>query len=96
MLVRDLYQRGLDSIDNMRVLNSDKLSHQNKSPEKCLLISENENQRYLEACLQQIRHISPFVISADSLLGVEAEATLEHIARCLATKWKQLFSRLYG
>ena len=44
---------------------------------------------YLEACLHQRRHFSPFVASVDGLLGVEATATLKRIASCLATKWKQ-------
>ena len=35
---------------------------------------------YLEACLQQRRHFSPFVASVDGLMGVEAMATLKRIA----------------
>ena len=43
---------------------------------------------YLEDCLQQRRHFSPFVASVDGLLGVEATATLKRIAIRLDTKWK--------
>ena len=48
---------------------------------------------YLEVCLQQRRHFSPFVASVDGLLGVEATATLKRLASCLATKWRKPYSR---
>ena len=51
---------------------------------------------YLEACLQQHWHFSPFVASVDGLLGVEATATLKRIASRLATKWKQPYSKTCG
>ena len=38
-------------------------------------------------------HVSSFVASVDWLLGVEATATLKRIAICLATKWKQSYSK---
>ena len=51
---------------------------------------------YLEACLKQRRHFSPLLSSLDGLLGVEATATLKRLASCLATKWKQSYSKMYG
>ena len=51
---------------------------------------------YLEACLQQCRHFSPFVASVDRLLGLEATATLKTIASRLATKWKNSYSKTCG
>ena len=51
---------------------------------------------YLEACLQQYRQLSPFVASVDRLLGVEATATLKRIFSCLATKWRQPYSKTCG
>ena len=51
---------------------------------------------YLEACLQQCRHFSPFVASVDGMLGVEATATLKRIASRLATKWWQPYSKTRG
>ena len=51
---------------------------------------------YLEACLQQRRHFSPFVALVDGLLGVEATANLKRLASCLATKWKQSYSKMCG
>ena len=51
---------------------------------------------YLEACLQQRRNFSSFVASVDGLMGVEATATLKRLASCLATKWKQYYSKTCG
>ena len=47
-------------------------------------------------CLQQRRHLSPFVASVDQLLGVEATAILKRIASRLATKWRQPYSKTCG
>ena len=72
----------------MRVVNTDALTYQLKAPEKCLHKSEKGKKKmYLEAYLQQRRHLSPFVASVDGLLGLEATANLKRIASRLATKW---------
>ena len=81
----------------MRVVNTDALTYQSKAPEKCLHEAERgKKMMYLEACLQQRRHFSPFVASVDGLLGVEATVTLKIIASRLATKWKQTCSKTCG
>ena len=41
---------------------------------------------YLEACIQQRRHLSPFLASVDGLLSVESTETLKRVASLLATK----------
>ena len=41
---------------------------------------------YLEACVQKLRHFHTFVLSVDSLLAMEAEATLKCIANLLISK----------
>ena len=51
---------------------------------------------YLEACLQQRRHFSPFFALVERLLGVEATATLKMLASRLVTKWKQSYSKTCG
>ena len=56
---------------------------------RCLHEAERGRKRmYLEACLQQRRHFSPFVASVDGMLGVEAAEILKRLASRLATKWK--------
>ena len=47
---------------------------------------------YLEACLQQHMHFSPFVASVHEFMGVEATATLKRLDSRLATKWRQPYS----
>ena len=77
----------------MRVVNTDAKSYWRRTPEKCLEKAEKGNKKmYLEACLQQRQHFSPFFASVDGLLGVEAAATLKRIASRLASKWNQPYS----
>ena len=72
------------------VMNTDAKSYWEKSLEKFLEEEEQSKKKmYLECCLQQRRHFSPFVASFDGLLGVEVTATLKRIASCLASKWRQ-------
>ena len=62
----------------MHVVNIDANSHMAKAPEKCLNEAERGKKwMYLEACLQQHRHFSPFVALVDGLMGVEATADLK-------------------
>ena len=56
-LICDLWQNGKDSVNDMRVVNTDAKYHIYKAPEKCLLEAESGKKRmYLEACLLQRRH----------------------------------------
>ena len=77
----------------MRVVNTDALSHWNKSTEKYFQNTEKENKKkYLESCLQKCCHLSSFIVSVYGLLGIEAEATIKSIAGHLATKCKHPYS----
>ena len=97
LLIRDLWDNGTDSIHDMRVVNTDAKSYWGRTQEKCLEEADRGKKKmYLEACLQQPRHFSPFVAYIDGLLGVEATATLKRIASCLASKWKQPYSQTCG
>ena len=94
LLIRNLWQQGTNSVHDMRVVNTDAPTYQKKEPEKCLHKGERGKKKmYLEACLQQRWHFSPFVASVDGLLGVEATGTMKRIASCLATKWNQSYSK---
>ena len=97
LLIRDLWQQGIDSVHNMQVVNTDAQSHRTKYPEKCPKETERgEKRMYLEACLQQRRNFSPFVASVDGMLRVEATATLKRLASRRATKWNQYYSKACG
>ena len=81
----------------MRVVNTDAKFYWEKSPERYLEEAEKGKKKmYLEACLQQRRHFSPFVASVNGILGVEATATLKRIAIRLVSKWKQPYSKTRG
>ena len=97
LLIRDIWQQGTDSVHDMCVVNTDALTNMTKDPEKCLHEVEREkNKMYLEACLQQCWHFSPFFASLDGMLGVEATATLKRSASHLDTKWKKSYSKKCG
>ena len=97
LLIRDLWQHGTDSVHDICVVNTDAKSHMAKDPEKCLQEAEREKKwMYLEECLQQRRHFSPFVASVDGLLGVAATATLKRLSSCMTTKWKLPLSKTCG
>ena len=97
LLIRDRWKQGTNSVHDMRSVNTDALTYQLKEPEKCLHEAEKVKKKmYLQACLQQRRHFSPFVASVDRLLGVETTATLKRITNRLATKWKQSYSKTCG
>ena len=70
LLIRDLWQNGTGSVHNMRVVNNGARSQRTKDPERSLQEAERGKKwMYLEACLQQRRHFSPFVASVDGLMG---------------------------
>ena len=77
LLIRDLWTQGTESIHVMRVVNTDAVSYQSKTPEKCLETAKREKKKkYLNAYLNDHQHFTPFVALVDGPLGVEAEATL--------------------
>ena len=45
LLIRYLWTQGMDSIHEMRVTNTDSVSYQSKTPEKCLETAECEKKR---------------------------------------------------
>ena len=97
LLIRDFWQQVTYSVKDMRVMNTDALSYVRRSLEKCLQEAKRGKKKmYLEACLQQRRHFSPFVALVDGLMGVEATATLKMITSRLATKWRQSYSKTCG
>ena len=52
---------GAGSIHDMRVLNTDAVSYQSKTPEKVLVTAEREKKKkYLHSCLNKRRHFTAF------------------------------------
>jgi hypothetical protein len=52
-----------------------------------------KKKKYLEACLEQRRHFTPFVCSVDGLLGREAKTFAKRLAAKLAEKWQRSHSQ---
>ena len=64
---------------------------------KVLAQHEREKKKkYLEPCLEQRRHFTPFVVSTDGLIGKEAKATLQRLSARLAEKWGKAYSQVCG
>jgi hypothetical protein len=85
ILVRGLWARGTDCIIDVHITDVDSKSQRSKDPHKVLEAHEREKKKkYLEACLKQRRHFSPFVASTDSLLGKESQTLLKKLSALLA------------
>ena len=62
LIIRDLWMQGVDIINNMRVMNTNAVSHQPKTPEKSLETAEREKKKnYIHPCLNERRKFTPFV-----------------------------------
>ena len=90
LLIRYIWTQGTDSIHDKRVVNTDAIFYQSKTPENSLETDEGENKRkYLNACLNECRHFTPFSALVCSLPRVEVKAMIKRIASRLAQKWKE-------
>jgi hypothetical protein len=87
VLIRCLWQQGTDAIIDVRITDLDAKSNIPRVPMKVLAAHEREKKRkYLEPCLEQRRHFSPFVVSTDGLIGKEAKTMLKKLSAHLAGK----------
>ena len=75
----------------------DAKSNKSRNPDKVLAAHEREKKKkYLEPCLEQRRHFSPFVVSTDGLFGKEAKIVLKRLALMLTEKWGKPYSEVCG
>jgi hypothetical protein len=89
VLIRGLWARGTDCIIDMRITDVDAKSNLSNHPDKVLIVHEKEKKKkYPDACLEQRRHLTPFVVSTDGLLRKEAKTLLKKILALLAKKWE--------
>jgi len=95
MLIRGLWSRGTDCILDIRVANADAKSYQSKVPPQVLASHESSKKKwYLQPCLAQHRHFTPFVVSVDGLLGKEAQRVIQALAGHLANRSKYNYSQV--
>ena len=64
LLIQDLWTQGTDIIHDKSVMNTDAVSYQSKTPEKCLDTAEcKKNRKYISTFLNESRRFTPFVAS---------------------------------
>jgi hypothetical protein len=97
VLIRGFWAKGTDCIIDVQVTDTDAKSNRSKDPMKVLDAHEKEKKRkYLKPCLKQRRNFTPFVVSADGLLGKEAEVLLNRLAGKISIKWGKPYSEVCG
>ena len=68
-----------------------------RKPSSIIKTAENDKKRkYLDACLEQYHHFTPFVVSCEGLFGKEASFFMKRLAKKLADKWNQPYSSMIG
>jgi hypothetical protein len=97
LLIRGFWARGTDVIVDVRVTDTDAKSYRSRDPHKVLASQEREKKKkYLQSCLDQRKHFTPFVVSTDGLIGREAGELLKRLSLRLADKWERPYSVVRG
>ena len=95
--VHGFFQRGVTTIFDITICDTDCLTYRNHSPESVLAGREKVKKRkHLAACLERRRTFTPLVFSVDGLRGSEATAASKQLAAKLAGKWKRAYSDVCG
>jgi hypothetical protein len=97
LLVGEFWDNCTDTIFDIRVTNLDGETNKDKALETVLKQHEKEKKdMYLQACIKQRRHFSPFVVSTDGVFAEEAKRVLQRLAAILAKKWGKPYSQVYS
>jgi hypothetical protein len=95
LLIQGFWTRGTDCILGVHVTDKYAKSYCKCPPAKVLESQEREKKRkYLENCLKQRCHFTPFVCSVDGLLGQEAPTFSKRLAAKLASIWQRSYSEV--
>jgi hypothetical protein len=79
------------------VTDTDAPSYRTRDPASVLKSQEKEKKwKYLEACLEERRHFTPFVVSTDGMMGREANMFAKRLSAKLAKKWQKPYSQVCG
>eukprot|EP00957_Ditylum_brightwellii_P163881 12476371-Ditylum_brightwellii.AAC.1 len=88
LVIHHLWQSNTNTIINVCIMDTNVKSYISKPVKTVLEKQEKDKKRkYLQACIDQRRHFSPFVVSVDGMLGKEAAIVLKRISQKLAQKW---------
>jgi len=97
LLIRGLWSRGTDCIFDVRITNTDAKTYKSKDPLKVLASHEKaKKKKYLAPCLTQQCHFTSFIVSADGILGHEADAVVCKLAFTYAEKTDKPYSEVCG
>ena len=89
------WERGRDTIFDMRITDTDARSYRKKEPTKVLEQQEKEKKdKYLRTCLELRKDFTPMVYSVDGIAGREARNAEKRLATHLASKWKREYSQM--
>jgi hypothetical protein len=97
VLIRGLWEKGTDCILDVRVAYIDAPSYIKSSPVKVLETADiAKKKNHLQVCLDQQKHLSPFIVSVDGLIGKEAKTVRKVLASKMATKSGRPYSSVMG
>ena len=94
LLIRGAWAPGTDLI---RVVDSDAKSYISRDPSLVLKQHEQEKKnKYLQPCIDQRRHFTPFVVSTDVLIAMEGKNLLKMLALQMSKKTQRPYSDVCG
>ena len=94
ILIRGFWEGNTDCIIDVQICDVNQPSYSNRKPHNILKSAETEKKKkYLDSCLEQRRHFTPFVVSCEGLMGKEADTFISRLAKKLSLKWSRPYSR---
>ena len=97
LLLRGIEKVGIATIVDVRVINTLSKSYCNRSVLSVIEQAEKEKEKkYGDACRARRRSFVPFIFTVDGMLGYEADQLLKLIAKKLAKKWHDHYSKTCG
>ena len=85
------------TIFDMRITQTDAPSYRGRDPVLILKRAEaTKKKKYLTACFDDRKHLTPLVYSVDGMVGAETRAAEKHLTFHLAKKWKREYSEMCG
>jgi hypothetical protein len=93
--VHGFWQRGRQSIFDVRITDPDARSARARDFTKILAMHEKEKKdKYLQTCLQMRKDFTPLVYTVDGIAGREARNAERRLASHLGTKWRKGYSEM--
>jgi len=89
LMIRIMWQCHTDSTIDVTVTDTNATTYISIPLIKVLEHHERDKKKkFLQSCLAQQRHFSPFVVSADGMVAPEAKMVMKQLALKLALKWE--------